>query len=519
MEDVVMGTDAGVRESLWTGTQELPRCGKLDTDLVVDVCVVGGGISGLTTAYLLACAGKSVAVLDDGPIGGGETCRTTAHLSNALDDRYFELERLHGTEGARLAAESHTAAIAEIENIVRSEGIECDFKRVDGYLFGDWSVLKKERDYALRAGVADVELLDRLPVDFHSFGPALRFPQQAQFHATRYLNGLVAAIQKRGGQVYAATKAQRWDGGDLLTVHTSRDHKVECGALVLATNAPAGDRIAITAKQGAYRTYVVGLRVPAGSVAHFLYWDTLDPYHYVRVLSLDGYDVLNVGGEDHKTGQGDDQEARAFERLEAWAGERFPMCQGVEYRWSGQVLEPVDGLAFIGREPYGEGNIFLASGDSGNGLTHGTIAGMLLRDLILGRDNPWESLYSPTRVSLRAGAEFARENLNAAVQYTDHLTPGDVSTVEEIQPGCGAIIRDGLRQVAVYRKGDGTLIKRSAVCTHLGGIVDWNDLEKTWDCPCHGSRFSPDGHVVNGPALKGLPPVDGPDEPPAKTKA
>lgn len=514
-----MGTDAGVRESLWTGTQELPRCGKLDTDVVADVCVVGGGISGLTTAYLLALEGKSVVVLDDGPIGGGETCRTTAHLSNALDDRYFELERLHGTEGARLAAQSHTAALAEIENIVLSEGIECDFQRVDGFLFGDYSVLKKERDYALRAGVADVELVDPLPVEFHSFGPALRFPQQAQFHTTRYLQGLVDAIHKHGGQVYAATKALRWDQGDLLTVHTARGHKVECGALVLATNAPAGDRVAISAKQSAYRTYVVALRVPAGSVPRFLYWDTLDPYHYVRTQGMDGYDVLIVGGEDHKTGQGDDQEARCFERLEAWARERFPMGQNVEYRWSGQVMEPVDGLAFIGREPYGEGNIFIATGDSGNGMTHGTIAGMLLRDLILGRDNPWETLYSPTRISLRAGAEFAREQLNTAVQYTDHLTPGDVTSVEEIEPGCGAIVREGLRQVAVYRKGDGTLLKRSAVCTHLGGIVDWNDLEKTWDCPCHGSRFAPDGHVVNGPALKDLPPVDGQDEPPARTKA
>lgn len=503
-----MGTDAGVQESVWTGTQELPTCGKLETNLVADVCVVGGGITGLTTAYLLACEGRTVVVLDDGPIGGGETCRTTAHLSNALDDRYYELERLHGTEGARLAAESHTAAIAEIENIVRSEGIDCDFERVDGYLFGDPKVLRKELEYALRAGVADLQLLDRLPVEFYEFGPALRFPQQAQFHVTRYLGGLVAAIQKRGGQVFAATKVERWDNGDLVTVHTARGHQVECGALVLATNAPAGDLVTMTARQSAYRTYAIALRVPAGTVPRYLFWDTLDPYHYVRTHD----DLLIAGGEDHKTGQGQDGEGQSLERLERWARERFPMCQEVAYRWSGQVLEPVDGLAFIGRQPHGGGNVLIATGDSGNGLTHGTIAGMIFRDLIAGRDNPWESLYAPGRVSLRASLEFARENLNSAVQYTDHFTPGDVASEDQIEPGCGAIVRDGLRQLAIYRRLDGTLLRRSAVCTHLGGIVDWNDLEKTWDCPCHGSRFTPDGHVVNGPALKNLPPVYGPDE-------
>jgi Rieske Fe-S protein len=209
--------------------------------------------------------------------------------------------------------------------------------------------------------------------------------------------------------------------------------------------------------------------------------------------------VLIVGGEDHKTGQADDADER-FSRLEAWTRERFPQVQAFEFRWSGQVMEPVDSLALIGRNPLDSDNVYIATGDSGNGMTHGTIAGMLITDLIAGRANPWADLYDPSRKSLGAISEFARENLNVAAQYADVVTPGDVEDTGQIAPGKGAIVRRGLKKVAVYRDPDGALHERSAVCTHLGCIVRWNSLEKTWDCPCHGSRFQTDGHVVNGPA-------------------
>jgi Rieske Fe-S protein len=229
-----------------------------------------------------------------------------------------------------------------------------------------------------------------------------------------------------------------------------------------------------------------------------LYWDTADPYHYVRLQR----DVLIVGGEDHKTGQEDDAYDR-FAYLESWARERFPIGDA-EYKWSGQVMEPVDGLAYIGRNPGDKGHILVTTGDSGQGMTHGTIAGILLTDLILGRPNPWESLYDPSRKSLRSAAEYVKENVNVAKQYLDYVSPGEVDSVDEIRPGHGALVREGLAKLAVFRDDHGAVHALSAVCPHLGCIVHWNTLEGTWDCPCHGSRFDTDGRVLNGPAAVGL---------------
>jgi Rieske Fe-S protein len=290
---------------------------------------------------------------------------------------------------------------------------------------------------------------------------------------------------------------------------------VTATAVVVATNTPVNDRFAIHTKQAAYRTYVIGVHVPRDSVPKALYWDTAQeaslangfgpiPYHYLRLQNVSPVqDLLIVGGEDHKTGQADDPEAR-WNRLEAWTRERFPMATDVTYRWSGQVMEPVDGLAFIGRNPADEPNIYVATGDSGNGMTHGTIAGILLTDLILGRENPWATLYDPARKSLRALGDFAKENLNVAAQYVDWAAAGEVKSAAEIAPGTGGVIRRGLKKVAIYRDEQKSLHEFSAICPHLGCIVAWNSAEKTWDCPCHGSRFDKLGTVINGPALANL---------------
>jgi glycine/D-amino acid oxidase-like deaminating enzyme/nitrite reductase/ring-hydroxylating ferredoxin subunit len=503
-----MTESSGASKSVWLEVN-VPDFRPLGADARADVCVVGAGIAGLTTAYLLAREGQGVIVLEDGGVGSGETGRTTAHLTCALDDRYYELERLHGTRGARLAAASHAAAIDRVEAIVREEGIDCDFERLDGYLFvppGDSTeVLELEEAAAQRAGL-EVERMTRAPLDSFDTGPCLRFPRQAQFHPMKYLAALAEAIERRGGRVFTRTHADRIEGGANARVHTSGGHSVACSAVVVATNTPVNDVVTIHTKQAPYRTYVIGARVPRGAVARALYWDTPDPYHYVRLQSAGDADLLIVGGEDHKTGQADDAEER-YARLEAWARERFPMIEAVTYRWSGQVMEPVDGLAFIGPNPGDAPNVYIATGDSGNGMTHGTLAGMLLADLIQGRENEWATLYDPARVTLRAAKEFASENLNVAAQYADYATPGDVDSPDAIQPGEGAVIRRGLAKVAVYRDEAGALHERSAVCTHLGCVVAWNAGEKSWDCPCHGSRFDPFGRVVNGPAISDLAPA------------
>jgi glycine/D-amino acid oxidase-like deaminating enzyme/nitrite reductase/ring-hydroxylating ferredoxin subunit len=422
-----------------------------------------------------------------------------------LDDRYYELERLHGEAGARLVAESHAAAIDFIERTAREEQIDCAFARLDGYLFNPAGAaddnLHRELDAAHRAGLKDVELVERAPLVSFNTGPALVFPQQGQLHPIRYLVGVANACSRLGGKIFTDTHATRIEGGRNARVETARGWTVHCDAIVVATNTPVNDLVAIHTRQRPYRTYVVGMAVPVGTVPQVLYWDTEDPYHYVRLQpaasddpARPSRDLLIVGGEDHETGQARDTEAR-FERLVRWTRERFPMVTDVRFHWSGQVLEPVDGLAFIGRNPLDADNVFIATGDSGHGMTHGTIAGLLLTDLIQGRPNRWESLYNPARSVPQAAKEYLSGNLNMAAQYTDWITGGDAREVEAIPAGCGAVVRRGLSKVAVYRDELGRVHECSAVCPHLRGIVRWNDTEKTWDCPAHGSRFDALGHV------------------------
>jgi glycine/D-amino acid oxidase-like deaminating enzyme/nitrite reductase/ring-hydroxylating ferredoxin subunit len=487
--------------SVWQATADSDLRGEvLASDLDADASVVGAGIAGMTTAYFLAKAGKRVVVLDDGPVGGGMTQMTTAHLSYEMDDFYSELEKIHGVEGARLAAASHRAAIDCIERVARDEGIDCDFARVDGYLFlaaGDEeSTLDRELAAVHRAGLSDVT-----KVQHPRFGACLRFPEAGQFHPLKYLQGVMAAIRKHGGQVFSGAHAVPSAAGLKVGAHTVRSQSI-----VFATNSPVNDRVAIHTKQAPYMTYVVGLRVPSGAVPSQLAWDTGDPYHYVRIApglgKFGADDVLIVGGEDHKSGQAHDQEVR-YLKLEAWARARFPEAGELLLRWGGQVMETMDYLAFSGRNP-GEQAVYIHTGDSGMGITHGTLGGMLISDLILGRANPWAALYDPARKPVRGAKEFLAENLNVARQYAKHLSGSEVRGVAEIPPGEGAIMRRGMSKVAVYRDPSGAVLERSAICPHLGCIVQWNGTEKTWDCPCHGSRFSAHGDVINGPANRDL---------------
>jgi glycine/D-amino acid oxidase-like deaminating enzyme len=335
--------------------------------------------------------------------------------------------------------------------------------------------LDRELAAVHRAGLTAVKRLNQGPWTFFDTGPCLHFPQQGQFHPLKYLRGLAAGIDKRGGRIFSQTHMSKVEGGPPGRVETSDGFSVTADAVVVATNTPVNDLVAVHTKQAAYRTYVIGVRVPSGSVPKALYWDTAQEaglaekpgptaYHYLRLETgaLD-YDLLLVGGEDHKTGQANDA-AQRWAGLETWTRKRFPMSGAIEYRWSGQVMEPIDGLGFIGRNPLDKSNVYIATGDSGNGMTHGTIAGILLTDLIVGRENSWATLYDPSRKTFRAAARFAKENLNVAAQYAQLMTGGDVESVEQIARGSGAVIRRGLKKIAVYRDEQGNLQERSAIC-------------------------------------------------------
>ena len=488
----------------------MPECPQLSDSLETDVCIIGAGIAGLTAAYLLTEAGKRVVVLDDGPLAGGMTQVTTAHLSSAIDDRFVNMEWWHGEQGARLAAESHAAAIDLIETVATKLGVDCDFVRLDGYLFpapgDDEDVIKAEFAAARRANVA-VELASGAPIKDFDTGPCLRFPNQARFHPAKYLAAVAAAVKDGGGRLFTKSHADKVEGGATASV-TVGNHTICARAIIVATNSPINDIVAIHTKQAPYMSYVVAARVPRRSVTDALYWDTEDSYHYVRLQDIDDSDdLLIIGGEDHKSGQVDDADER-HARLETWGRERFPMMGKIEYTWGGQCMETIDGLAFIGRNPMDDDNIYVVTGDSGMGITHGTIAGILLTDLILDRPSPWEKLYDPSRKPLRAAATFVKENANVVAQYADWLTGSEVDSVDEIAPESGAVVRRGLSKVAVYRDKNGATTELSAVCPHLGCIVHWNNAESTWDCPCHGSRFHADGEVVNGPANVDLSAVE-----------
>jgi glycine/D-amino acid oxidase-like deaminating enzyme/nitrite reductase/ring-hydroxylating ferredoxin subunit len=496
--------DEGKTVSYWEATENLPEKSGLEASVETDVCIIGGGISGLTTAYVLAKAGKSVIVIDDGVIGGGETARTTAHLSNALDDRIYRVEKWHGEEKARLAVEAHGEAIDLIEGIVKAEGINCDFLRVDGYLIpaedGE-DDLNEEIEAAHRAGFTGVEWVERAPIDGFDSGRSLRFPRQGQFHVLKYLSGLAKAIEQNGGQLFSNTRAVEWKGEDAPEVKIADGRTIRAKSIVLATNYPIMSKM--FAKLPAYRTYAIGARIPKNSLEKCLIWDTADPYRYVRTQPETDHDVLIVGGEDHRTGQENDGEER-FARLWDWTRERFPAAEEILYKWSGQFLETHDGLAFIGRFSSGEPNVYLITGDSGMGMTHGTIGGMLVSDLILGRENPWEAVFEPSRILTQSITEAVPEIVSSTAPYVDWVTGGDVSSEDEIKNGEGAIISRGTTKIAAYRDENGKLHQRSAVCVHMGCLVRFNSLEKTWDCPCHGSRYGIDGHAINTPAFTGL---------------
>ncbi|QDK46541.1 hypothetical protein DOM22_15875 [Bdellovibrio sp. ZAP7] len=492
-------------QSLWQKEFSLPDLAPLKSSIETDVCVVGAGIAGLLCAYELLRQGLRVVVLERGPLEKNQTGYTTSHLADALDDGFDHLLRIHGEETTRMFYQSHRAAISLIEKIARDENIECDFHRVNGYLFlspeHQPSYLAKEFEAAILAGAEAVKLSSDFPEAFFKTGPAIRFENQGQIHPLKFTRGLIGAIEKKGGKIFEHTQADDYHEGEETYVMTEGGHRVKCKSIVLATNAPTST-LKIYLKQAAYRTYCIAVKIPKGSILPALYWDTQENYHYVRMVPLENrsYDALLIGGEDHRVGEGHPE--KAFEQLYEWTQRRLGLTSNeVLASWSGQIMEPVDSIAFIGRSP-GKKNTYLITGDSGHGFTHSAIASKLITGLIKGEHQELEKIYDPNRLTLKAAKDYVSENANTFQQYADWVLPHDSIDTLALDEGC--IVNHGSHKMAVYKDEDGRIYKMSGMCPHLGGLVKWNSVEKTWDCPCHGSRFDKFGACLHPPATSGL---------------
>ena len=495
--------------STWFDTVSLPRFPKATSDVSVDVVVVGGGITGLTAAYLLKKAGKTVAVIDRDRCGRTDTGSTTAHLTCVTDLRLRQMRRRFGAQAARAVWDAGGAAIDQIASIVRKEGAPCDFAWVPGYLhaspgssaLSEASGLRSEATCAGELGIK-AEFSESVPF----FGtPGIRYANQALFNPLKYLSVLARAIPGKGSHIFEHSNADEILEKP-LSVKTG-GFRIKGRYLVLATHNPlmgttgTASALFLQTKLFLYTSYALGARIPKGLVPAASFWDTRDPYGYLRVDGRRGYDYAIYGGEDHKTGQVNDTKA-SYDRLERTLRSFMPQAT-VDHWWSGQVIATNDGLPLIGETAERQ---FAATGYAGNGMTFGTLGGMMAADAALGRKNPWSELFDIHRTKV-VGATWTYLKENKDYPYymlRDWLSGAEGKSLRSLAKGQGKILNLRGKKVAASRSEDGKVTLCSPVCTHLQCIVGWNNAEQTWDCPCHGSRFKPTGEVISGPAEEPL---------------
>lgn len=496
--------------SYWRSSSTLPEFPPLARNLHVDVAIVGAGLTGITAAYLLKRAGLRVAVLDRGTVACGDTGYTTAHLTCVTDARLSQLVKDFGEDHARAVWDAGLAAMWQIAECVDAERISCGFAWIPGYLHAPLGAsidddvvkdLKEEARIASELGF-DAEYVESAPLVDR---PGVRFEGQARFHPLRYLSALASTIEGNGSAIFERTNIDTIEDDPLTVV--AGDYRVKCDYAFVATHNPIIGKASLLratllqTKLALYSTYAIGGRVERGSVPDALMWDTDTPYGYLRIDRHRDYDLVIFGGEDHKTGQVPDTEPR-FERLEQ---KLRALVDGVSlaHRWSGQVIETHDGLPYIGETSPRQ---FVATGFNGNGFTFGTLAAMMVADAIQGRDNPWRELFDVGRTKIRAGLwDYLRENKDYPYYLIrDRFAGAQGKSTRTLRRGTGKLLELDGKKVAAYRHEDGRVTLLSPVCTHMGCHVQWNTAESTWDCPCHGSRFTPSGDVIGGPAEKPL---------------
>jgi glycine/D-amino acid oxidase-like deaminating enzyme/nitrite reductase/ring-hydroxylating ferredoxin subunit len=497
--------------SLWSQTGKQNASVKTMTlngeTITADIAVVGAGITGLTAALLLQKAGRQVVILEADQIASGVSGFNSGHLTSLLlDMRYKTVLANFGEVQSRIVAQAVQQSITHIEQNVRDYRIDCDFKRVPGYLYcekaSQESALNDEFKATETVGLAVNRVFPvsnvPLPMGIES---AFIIEQQALIHPQRYVMGLAHEFVELGGRIVVNARVTELSQKAPFTVSTASG-QVVAQEVVLATHTPIGLRPALQTRLEPLQSYVIGVRV-GNHIPDALFWDMDEPYHYIRVAKDEQGPLLIIGGEDHKTGARKDTRT-CFSALEAYARERFDV-QSIEYHWSAELLDPADGLPYIGKIS----NVYVATGLSGEGLTFGTLAGQLISDDILGRENSCAKILNPNRVKpVASAASFLSENVDTALHWIgDRLSPSENAALVQLQPEHGVVIQYEHQKVAAYRDGKGEVHLMSAVCPHMGCIVDWNTAEQSWDCPCHGGRFDCKGALLNGPPMHDLKPL------------
>jgi glycine/D-amino acid oxidase-like deaminating enzyme/nitrite reductase/ring-hydroxylating ferredoxin subunit len=497
----------GTNTSLWIATTGETSYPALDREIHVDVAVLGGGMAGLMAAFLLKRDGARVAVLEAGRVAAGVTAYTTAKVSSLHGIQYQSVASSFGSEGARAYGQANESAIELIESLAEGLGIDCDWRRKPAYTYAEDDQgrerVQDEVQAALDAGLRASFTTDTdLPWEVTG---AIRVEDQAEFHPRKFLLGIAERIPGDGSHVFERTKATDVADAEPARVETEQGHVVVADHVIVATHFPFLDRGVYFARQHAERSYALGLYVD-GPAPQGMYLSTESPSHTVRSHPTDRGELVIAGGESHKVGQSGEDTADRVARLEEWARERFDVRE-IAYRWSTQDNMPIDGVPYVGKYMTGANRLWVATGFKKWGLTNGTAAAEILADLISGRDNPWAWLFDPSRFKPGAAAkELLKENVNVGWRFVRDRVSTDFGSLDEVPPGEGGLVRDGVRQLAVYREEDGTLHVLSAACTHMTCTVKWNAAERSWDCPCHGSRFHYDGTVLQGPATKDLSP-------------
>ena len=499
---------SGAHESIWMADTEGPSYPPLEDDASVDVAVVGGGIAGVTAARHLKDAGLSVAVIESNGIGSGTTGRSTAKLTSQHGLVYRDLISDHGEDRAWQYARANEAAIDEVESRVDEHGIDCDFQRTEAYTYttdaGGRSKVSQEVEAAKRLGLpASYTETTDLPYEVEA---AVEFKEQARFDPRAYVVGLAETIPGDGSHVYEGTKATGIERGRRPRVETDRG-TVAAEDVVVATLFPFYDRGLYFSRLTPKQSYVLAVRL-AGGAPQGMYYRDGDPYFSVRPHPTGEASTVLVGGQNHRTGHGH-HAMEKYRKLEAEARRKFDV-EAVTYRWSTQDFVSADGVPFVGKLAPQTDHVYVATGFGGWGLTNGTAAGRLIADLVTGRENDWQEVYRPTRLPTVASARaLVDHNAKAARHFLeDHLRSPRRPRLGELGPDEAAVVDGDDGPVAAYRDDDGEVHAVSAVCTHLSCNVQWNDAERTWDCPCHGSRFGYDGAVVDGPAADPLPEAD-----------